>query len=155
MSTSRDRNTPVSNDAFSNTVQLDQFVVYVERLPDSVQREHVDWGFHLTSFFGTDYRFTTDKGYLSTQLLDDDRQYGFDPVLEYVDVYFPHVAHGMNLRAGRYISIPGIEAQLTPNNYMFSHSLLYSVDPFTDTGGAGDDTTVRPVDCAGGPVRQP
>ena len=40
----------------------------------------------------------------------------------------------MNVRAGRYISIPGIEAQLTPNNYMFSHSLLYSVDPFTDTG---------------------
>jgi len=55
-------------------------------------------------------------------------------VLEYVDVYFPHVAKGMNLRAGRWISIPGIEAQLSPNNYMFSHSLLYSVDPFTDTG---------------------
>jgi len=49
-------------------------------------------------------------------------------------VYFPHVAQGMNLRVGRFISVPGIEAQLTPNNYMFSHSLLYSVDPFTDTG---------------------
>jgi hypothetical protein len=108
--------------------------VYVERLPDSVQRDHVDWGFHLTSFFGTDYRSTTDKGYFSSQLLDHDRQYGFDPVLEYVDVYFPHVAQGMNLRVGRFISVPGIEAQLTPNNYMFSHSLLYSVDPFTDTG---------------------
>ena len=55
-------------------------------------------------------------------------------MLEYVDVYFPHVAQGMNLRVGRFISMPGIEAQLTPNNYMFSHSLLYSVDPFTDTG---------------------
>ena len=134
LSTSRGRNTPVANDAFPNSVQLNQFVVYVERLPDSVQRDHIDWGFHLTSFFGTDYRFTTNKGYFSTQLIDHDRQYGFDPVLEYVDVYFPHVAKGMNVRAGRYISIPGIEAQLTPNNYMFSHSLLYSVDPFTDTG---------------------
>jgi hypothetical protein len=55
-------------------------------------------------------------------------------VLEYADLYFPHVAKGMNLRAGRFISIPGIEAQLTPNNYIFSHSLLYAVDPFTDTG---------------------
>ena len=55
-------------------------------------------------------------------------------MLEYVDVYVPHVAKGMNIRAGRFISIPGIEAQLTPNNYMFSHSLLYAVDPFTDTG---------------------
>ena len=134
LSTSRDRNTPEANDAFSNRIEMNQFVVYAERLPDSVQRDHIDWGFHLTSFFGTDYRFTTDKGYFSSQLIDHDRQYGFDPVLEYVDVYFPHVAKGMNVRAGRWISIPGIEAQLSPNNYMFSHSLLYSVDPFTDTG---------------------
>jgi len=134
LSTSRNRNAPETNDIFSNRVELQQFVVYVERLPDSVQRDHVDWGFHLTSFFGTDYRSTTDKGYFSSQLLDHDRQYGFDPVLEYVDVYFPHVGEGMNLRVGRFISVPGIEAQLTPNNYMFSHSLLYSVDPFTDTG---------------------
>jgi hypothetical protein len=66
--------------------------------------------------------------------LKDHHQYGFDPVMEYFDLYLPHVGKGMNLRAGRFISIPGIEAQLTPNNYMFSHSLLYSVDPFTDTG---------------------
>ena len=134
LSTSRDRNSPESNDIYSNRIEMNQFVIYAERLPDSVQRDHIDWGFHLTSFFGTDYRFTTDKGYFSSQLLDNDRQYGFDAVLEYVDVYFPHVAQGMNVRAGRWISIPGIEAQLSPNNYVFSHSLLYSVDPFTDTG---------------------
>jgi hypothetical protein len=133
-STSAHRNYPETNDIYSNRVELGQFVVYLERLPDTTQREHVDWGFHLTSLFGTDYRSTTNKGYFSSQLLDHDRQYGFDPALEYVDVYFPHVALGMNLRVGRYISIPGIEAQLSPNNYLFSHSLLYSVDPFTDTG---------------------
>ena len=133
-STSTHRNYPEANDIYSNRLEMDQFVVYVERLPDSVQREHVDVGYHLTAFYGTDYRFTTDKGYFSSQLLVHDRQYGFDPVLEYVDIYVPHVAQGMNIRAGRFISIPGIEAQLTPNNYMFSHSLLYTVDPFTDTG---------------------
>lgn len=128
------RNYPESNDIYSNRLELGQFVTYLERLPNSVQRDHVDWGFHLTSLFGTDYRATTNKGYLSSQLLDHHRQYGFDPALEYVDIYLPHVALGMNLRVGRFISIPGIEAQLTPNNYVFSHSLLYSVDPFTDTG---------------------
>jgi len=133
-STSSSRNAPETNDIYSNRLELGQAVLYVEQLPDSVQRDHVDWGYHLTAFFGTDYRSTTNKGYFSAQLLKDNRQYGFDPVLEYVDVYFPHVALGMNLRVGRFISIPGIEAQLTPNNYMFSHSLLYSVDPFTDTG---------------------
>ena len=71
---------------------------------------------------------------MSSQLLVHDHQYGFDPILEYIDIYFPKVGKGMNLRAGRFISIPGIEAQLTPNNYMFSHSLLYAIDPFTDTG---------------------
>jgi hypothetical protein len=134
LSTSRDRNYPETNDIYSNRVELGQAVLYVERLPDSVQRDHIDWGYHLTAFFGTDYRSTTNKGYFSSQLIDHNRQYGFDPVLEYVDIYLPHVARGMNIRVGRYISIPGIEAQLTPNNYMFSHSLLYSIDPFTDTG---------------------
>ena len=134
ISTSRDRNYPETNDIYSNRLELGQAVVYVERLPDSVQLDHFDWGYHLTGFFGTDYRSTTNKGYFSSQLIDHNRQYGFDPVLEYVDLYFPHVAKGMNVRAGRFISIPGIEAQLTPNNYIFSHSLLYAVDPFTDTG---------------------
>ena len=113
---------------------MNQLIVYVERLPDSVQREHVDVGYHLTAFYGTDYKYTTDKGYLSSQLLVHNHQYGFDPILEYIDIYVPKVAKGMNIRAGRFISIPGIEAQLTPNNYMFSHSLLYAIDPFTDTG---------------------
>jgi hypothetical protein len=133
-STSTNSNAPEANDVYSNRFEMNQLIVYVERLPDSVQREHVDFGFHLTAFYGTDYRYTTDKGYLSSQLLEDHHQYGFDPILEYIDIYVPKVASGMNIRIGRFISIPGIEAQLTPNNYMFSHSLLYSVDPFTDTG---------------------
>ena len=137
-STSAHSNSPVANDAYSNRLELNQAVVYVERLPDSVQRDHVDVGYHLTAFYGTDYRYTTDKGYLSFQLIRPDglpgHQYGFDPVMEYLDVYVPKVAKGMNVRVGRFISIPGIEAQLSPNNYIFSHSLLYSIDPFTDTG---------------------
>jgi len=134
LSTSSESNSPESNDAYPNTVQLQQAVIYVERLPDSVQREHVDVGFHLTALYGTDYRYTTNVGYFSGQYLDHGYRYGFDPSLEYMDVYVPKVAKGMNVRVGRFISIPGIEAQLTPNNYIFSHSLLYSVDPFTDTG---------------------
>ncbi len=133
-STSRDSNSPTLNDVYPNRFELSQFVVYMERLPDTVQRDHVDWGFHLTSLVGTDYRFTTGKGYVSGQYIDHQNLYGFDPSLEYVDLYLPHIAKGMNLRLGRYISIPGIEAQLAPNNYTFSHSLLYAIDLFTDTG---------------------
>jgi hypothetical protein len=133
-STSKHSNAPEANDNYSNRFELNQLVVYAERLPDSVQRDHIDWGYHLTALYGTDYRFTTAKGYFSGQLLNDHREYGFDPALEYVDIYIPQVAQGMNIRLGRFISIPGIEAQLAPNNYIFSHSLLYAIDPFTDTG---------------------
>jgi hypothetical protein len=133
-STSTKSNAPEANDVYSNRFQMNQFVLYAERLPDSVQQSHLDWGYHLTVLYGTDYRYTTGKGYGSSQLLDDHHQYGFDPTLEYVDLYIPQVAQGMNLRLGRFISVPGIEAQLAPQNYIFSHSLLYAIDPFTDTG---------------------
>src|ERR1700734_3788486 len=133
-STSSKSNAPEANDVYSNRFELNQLVLYAERLPDSVQRDHVDWGYHLTALYGTDYRYTTGKGYLSGAWVNDHHEYGFDPTLEYVDVYIPQVAQGMNIRVGRYISVPGIEAQLAPNNYIFSHSLLYAIDPFTDTG---------------------
>ncbi len=133
-STSARRNDPEANDAYSNRLEINQIVLYAERLPDSVQRDHIDWGYHVTALFGADYRFTAAKGYGSGPWVNDHLQYGFDPTLEYVDIYIPQVAEGMNVRIGRFISVPGIEAQLAPNNYIFSHSLLYAIDPFTDTG---------------------
>jgi hypothetical protein len=132
-STSDKNNFPVSYDIFPNKIGLNQAVVYVERLPDTVQNTHFDYGYHVTGFYGTDYRFTTAKGYFSEQLLQSNKQYGFDPVLEYFDLYFP-VKDGLNIRIGRFLSVPGIEAQLAPNNYNMTHSLLYTIDPFTDTG---------------------
>jgi hypothetical protein len=133
-STSSHTNLPEVYDQYPNAIHLDQLLLYVERLPDTVQTRHFDWGYHFTAVYGTDYRYFTAKGYFSQQLLKFNRQYGADLPIEYVDLYFPHVAHGMNVRIGRFISVPGIEAQLAPNNYTFSHSILYFVDPFTDTG---------------------
>lgn len=85
LSTSQHSNLPSAYDIYANRVELDQALLYVERLPDTVQTDHVDWGFHLSGLFGTSYRFTMNKGYFSQQLLEQNRQYGFDPVLEYFD----------------------------------------------------------------------
>ncbi len=136
-STSQNIVYPMSYLIYANHIALDQGVLRIERLPDTVQTGHVDWGFNLTNFYGTDYRFTTSKGYFSQQLLLFNRQYGYDPVLAYGDIYIPHVADGMNIRLGRYISIPDIEAQLAPSNYTYTHSLLFTTDPFTQTGILG------------------
>ena len=40
----------------------------------------------------------------------------------------------MNVRIGRYISPMDIEAQLSPENYLYSHSIMYGYDPYTFTG---------------------
>jgi hypothetical protein len=127
-------NSPAAYYYNPNRVIPDQEVLYIERLPDTVQTGHFDWGFRLAQLYGQDYRYTTSKGIFSQQLLARNHEYGYDPVMYYLDLYFPSVAKGMNVRIGRYISLPDIEAQLAPNNYTYSHSLLYTVDPYTQTG---------------------
>ena len=127
-------NSPAAYYYSPNRLTADQQVLYVERLPNTVQRDHVDWGFRFAQLYGQDYRYTTSKGIFSQQLLARNHQNGYDPVMAYVDIYVPHVAQGMNIRIGRYISLPDIEAQLAPNNYTYSHSVLYTIDPYTQTG---------------------
>ena len=127
-------NAPGAYDYDPNTVQFDQAVVYIERLPDTVQRDHVDWGFRLSGIYGVDYRYTTSYGLESQQLLRHNRYQGYDFPMVYGELYFPQVAKGLLVRVGRYISIPDIEAQLAPNNYMYSHSMTYTFDNYTNTG---------------------
>ncbi|HTJ31588.1 MAG TPA: outer membrane beta-barrel protein [Acidobacteriaceae bacterium] len=127
-------NSPSAYDAFPNIVALDQAALYFERLADTTQTSHIDWGYRLTFLYGQDYRYTTAKGMFSQQLLLKNAQYGFDPVMFYTDIYFPKLGKGADLRIGRYISLPDIEAQLAPNNYTYSHSILYTYDCYTQTG---------------------
>ncbi len=117
-----------------NTVQLDQAVVYIERLPDTVQKDHIDWGFRLAPIYGENYRYTTAYGLFSSQLLNQNQNNGFDIPMAYGEVFIPQVLQGLLIRVGRYISIPDIEAQLAPNNYMSSHSMTYTFDNYTNTG---------------------
>jgi hypothetical protein len=127
-------NFPEAYDTVANSVQPDQEVLYIERQPNTVQKDHFDWGFRFANLYGIDYRFTTSKGFFSNQLLGKNLEYGYDPVMAYADLYWGQVADGLNVRIGRYISVPDIEAQLAPNNYTYSHSLLYTFDCYTQTG---------------------
>jgi hypothetical protein len=116
------------------SLQVHQLDLHAIRLPDTYQTDHIDWGFRVDTLYGQDYRFTTMKGLFSNQLLVNNQQYGFDMPMIYADLYIPWVAQGMNIRVGRFISLPDIEAQLAPDNYMFSHSMLYGFDPYTQMG---------------------
>jgi hypothetical protein len=127
-------NLPAGYDYLPNSMHLNQAVVYIERVPNTVQTDHIDWGFRVAGLYGTDYRFITMNGVFSNQLLKQNHQYGYDLSNFYFDLYIPWIGQGTDIRFGRYISLPDIEAQLAPNNYFFSHSLLYTYDPFTQFG---------------------
>lgn len=127
-------NYPAAYYPYPNQLMLNQAAIYFERVPDTTQNKKIDYGFRLTGMYGTDYKYTFSNRLLSNQYLKDHKKYGVDPVMAYGDIYIPYVAKGLNVRIGRYISIPDIEAQLAPNNYTYSHSLLYSFDPYTHEG---------------------
>jgi hypothetical protein len=133
-SSSRHSNTPDSYWVRPNNFDMDQALIRFERQLDSVQVDHIDWGFRATLDYGIDYRYFTAGGWFSDQLLEHNFLYGWDPTELYVDVYVPWVAQGMIVRVGRWIACPDIETQFAPDNYMGSHSLLFTFDTYTQTG---------------------
>src|SRR5579862_1165867 len=133
-STSTHSNVPESYPIVPNKFELDQAVLRMERVPNTVQSDHADWGFRVSLVYGIDYRYTTAQGWFSEQLLKRNSLYGADAVEAYGLLYVPGVAKGMLMQAGRYISPPDIEAQLAPQNYLYTHSLMFTVDCYTQTG---------------------
>jgi len=127
-------NFPLIYDLRPNRFEQNQFVLYLERTPDENQTDHIDWGFRISAVYGLDYRFMISRGLFSDQLLKDNSYYGFDMPMVYFDLYVPNIFQGMNIRIGRVISEPDIEAQLAPNNLMSSHSIVYGFDNYTQNG---------------------
>jgi hypothetical protein len=133
-SSSKYSNYPLTYNDVPNKVQLDQFILRFDKLPDTVQTQHIDWGFRFTSLYGVDYRWTTMEGVLSNQLLLRNQTNGYDPVETYGVLYFPHWGKGTTVELGRYISPPDIEAQLAPNNFLYTHSVFFDFDSYTQVG---------------------
>ncbi len=127
-------NLPTAYWIVPNTFQLDQAVAKFEREIDWVQTDHMDWGFRWVNLYGIDYRYTTAGGVFSQQLLYHNNLYGYDPVEFWTELYIPRVFEGMVIRLGRWIACPDIEAQYAPDNYLASHSLLFTYDTYTQTG---------------------
>jgi putative OmpL-like beta-barrel porin-2 len=134
VSSSKHSNTPDSYWIRPNNVDMDQAVFRLERQADTVQTDHIDYGFRSTVLYGIDYRYMTAGGWTSDQLLKHNNLYGVDFTEQYLDVYVPWVAQGMIVRVGRWIACPDIETQFAPDNYMGSHSLLFTFDSYTVTG---------------------
>lgn len=127
-------NYPAGYDFDANAVQLNQAVLYIERVPDTVQKDHMDWGFRVSGLYGTDYREVTMEGIFSNQLTSQNVRYGYTLPNLYFDVYEPSIGQGSNLRVGRYTTLGDIEADLNLQNPFDTHSMYYTYDPFTQFG---------------------
>ena len=136
-STSKDSNMPTSYWIFPNEPVLNQFILRFEREVDSVQQDHIDWGFRSTWLYGTDYRYMTSGGWFSDQLLEHNKKYGYDPTEQYLNEYVPGLAQGLIVTVGRWIATPDIETQFAPDNYLGTHSILFTFDTYTQTGIMG------------------
>jgi hypothetical protein len=133
-STARNSNTPESYWIVPNRYELDQIIFRFQREVDTVQTDHIDWGFRSVLLYGMDYRYTTAGGWFSRQLYLHNLLYGWDPAEQYFDLYIPWIGEGVVIRVGRWIACPDIETQWAPDNYLGSHSLLFTVDTYTQTG---------------------
>ncbi len=128
-------NAPIAYAYTPNTVQLDQFVVYLDKFPDTVQTDHLDWGMRLSAIYGENYRYTQSYAPWTTYQYNKNNQVnGYDFPMVYGELFIPQILQGTMVRVGRYISLPDIEAQLAPNNYMYTHSLTYAYDNYTNEG---------------------
>jgi hypothetical protein len=133
-STATNNNIPAVYWIVPNRYELDQLVFKLERYPDTVQTDHIDWGFRIVGLYGMDYRYTTAGGWGSDQLLKHNLLYGWDPAEVYFNIYIPGFLDGTDIRIGRWIACPDIETQYSLDNYLGSHSLLFAVDTYTNTG---------------------
>jgi hypothetical protein len=139
-SSSTKSNTPDTYWVVPNAFELDQAVMRFSRNEDTVQCDHVDWGFKSTILYGMDYREMVAGGWGPgyQQLLFNNDLYGLDFTEIYGELYLPPgkggLFEGSVIRLGRWIACPDIEVQYSPDNYLGSHSLLFTYDTYTQTG---------------------
>jgi Putative beta-barrel porin-2, OmpL-like. bbp2 len=133
-SNARNSNVPTSYWIVPNRPEVDQLCFRLERYADTVQTDHIDWGFRSVVLYGIDYRYTTAGGWGSDQLLKHNELYGWDPTEQYFNIYIPYFLGGTDIRVGRWIACPDIESQYAPDNYLGSHSILFTYDTYTQTG---------------------
>ena len=113
-SNARNSNLPTAYWIVPNSFQLDQLITRFEREADTVQTDHIDWGFRAVGLYGIDYRYTTAGGVFSHQLLYHNNLYGFDPVEFYLDLYVPWVFAGDVVRLGALDCLPGHRSSVLP-----------------------------------------
>jgi hypothetical protein len=110
---------------------LNQLVLFVDKGID-MSKNQFQLGGRVEMMWGADARLIHSNGLFDHYGVNDGPENQFDLTQAYVDVY---LGNGLNIRAGKFVTLLGQEV-INPNGNMFySHSYLFSYAiPFTHTG---------------------
>jgi hypothetical protein len=115
---------------------LHQAVVYIDK-PVDFKRKVFQLGGHVEMMWGADARVIHANGVFDHYGLADGPENQFDPTQFYVDMFLP-VGNGLNIRAGKFVTLFGQEVINPTGNALYSHSYLFGFAiPFTHMGVYG------------------
>ena len=144
-STTATTNLPVTWNDRANRFLQQQTWFRFDRALDT-DSKCVSYGWHLDTLFGTDYRFTMNRGFWNEQLNNsrpDPREptgltqnlYGFDLPQYYVNAYLPNLFKGTEVRFGRMYTLFGYESVEAVSTPLLSRSYAFNwAPPFFNSG---------------------
>jgi hypothetical protein len=115
---------------------LNQAVIYIDKTIDFKKKEFQVGG-HIEMMYGADARLIHANGVMDSPSLGSGPENQFDPTQFYLDVFLP-VGNGLNIRAGKFVTLLGQEVINPTGNALYSHSYLFGFAiPFTHMGAYG------------------
>jgi len=151
------------NHEFGNHFMLNQVDLRFERLVDG---KKWDVGGMVEVMYGSDAAriHSSGMGFNGSDPTDNNRPndpkavanldpiWQFDVTQAYIDIGIP-VGNGLKIRAGKFVTLLSYETIDPRNNPFYSHSYLFSMVPFTQTGILGFYTINDQFSVAGGFTR--
>ena len=129
-------NGPVTWTDRSNSYELNQAYIYVERLADN-KGEGFAWGYRTDLLFGTDYRFNTESQLETKYQFQGDRAFPNNRFygLDYLQFYGSVAYNKTNTKIGHFLSPVGYEVIPTALNFFPTLPYIFQYgEPFTHTG---------------------
>jgi len=115
---------------------LNQLVVYINKDIDP-KLKSFQVGGRVEVMYGADARLIHANGLFDHYGPNDGPNNQFDLTQAYLDLYFP-IGSGLNIRAGKFVTLMGQETINPSGNALYSHSYLFGYAiPFTHTGAYG------------------
>lgn len=117
---------------YPNTFQMQQAWVYAEKAAETYGHGW-DWGYRFDYVYGTDGQDAQSIGSAPGNwdtTWDAGVAYGHALPQLYAEVAY----NDLSVKVGRFFTIAGYESVMAPQNFFYSHSATFLIEPFAHTG---------------------